>query len=373
MMRVTKARLVWMIGLFLHGIACSVGHAAQLDIDVSVSVVDSHGSPVADVPVVIWSPRQAADFAFTDASGVATVIDLPVSNAEGSRVVWAVIDDGFDVMPVVTNYSLAKSRLSELKAQYAIPSVRQEFFNDGQQSVSMTLVLTHGLSVQGRLVNSSGDPISGSVMIANSHVETVRSDPITGLFTLERVHPLETHRLFAFSTEAGYRSFGTVVELDANPASADVALGDVVLKSSSLNSAVSVKFEYAGEPPYDFGANGILPTPVSSMLTLVDSTDPDKIFYIVIEPETGMSLGPDGRATQQNIVPCPAGTFFIVPGQPTTELVSHVRSAIRAGASQDLIDAGLPRFQAPVGGSSSLIVDVELAFDAMEQYLNSPE
>lgn len=347
----------------------SGGEPDTMLLDVSVTVTDDANNPIPNAPVVLGSPKFVYKFAYTDVNGVASIVDMAVPSTEGKRFVWALIDDGFSVMPIVPDYTVAKQRFEALHSQYALPGFATADFGAAQSVVSLDLQLHPGCTVQGRVVDSSGNPVAARVIANLSHQGGVDSDAVTGNFVIERVHPAHVKQIAVFSGEAGYRGFRTVLDVDLELSDTNVDVGDIEFVPAPLNASLFLEVAFTGDPPFDFDRSGSKPSLVAMAMTFVDITNPDRIFSVPISASSGLALLPTGKYGEFGRVGFPSGDFIMVLGSATSGMATEVRKAIRGGNVADLVNSGMVRLQVSSGDQVSQAVDFAIYMGVLKQYV----
>jgi len=340
-------------------------------LDVSVTITDTTGSPVADVPVIFGSPTGALGFAMTGEDGIAGTSDLDVPKEADMRLVWALIDDGFSVMPIVPDYPAAKARLDDLRANYALPGFATSTYTETETVVALQMVLFPGSVVRGRTLDATGQPVTMSVVPAQSRAEIVNSEVTTGQFALERVHPTSLTRVVALPKQLSMRGFVAVKDVSLSALDVDVNIGDLQVKNTPIDASIDLRVEFTGELPFDFDRHGLKPSPVAPTVVFVDVTDADRLFFLRVDRNSGIAIAPDEVLSKPGPVVCPSGDFFLVLGHPASAAVAEVRRAIRDGNVQQLTDAGLTRLQVKAGQVATRTIDFETSMNALRQYISA--
>lgn len=360
------------------GAIVAIGSVVQLasaqdvqQLDVSVRVTDTSGSPVAEVPVLFGSPTGALGFAMTGENGIAGTSDLDVPKEADKRLVWALIDDGFSVMPVVPDYPTAKARLDHLRANYALPGFVTSTYTEAETAVALQMVLFPGSTVRGRTLDGRGQPVTMSVVPAQSRAEIVSSEITTGQFSLERVHPTSLTRVVAFPEQPSMRGFVAVKDISLSALDVDVNIGDLQVKNTPIDAFINLKVEYTGDPPFDFDRHGLKPSPVAPTVVFVDITDADRLFFLRVDRISGIAIAPGEVLSKSGPVDCPSGDFFLVLGHPASAAVAEVRQAIRDGNAQQLTDAGVTRLQVKAGQLATRTIDFETSMNALREYISA--
>ena len=361
----------------LCGAIVAIGSAVQFasakdvqQLDVSVTITDTTGSPVAEVPVLFGSPTGALGFAMTGEDGIAGTSDLDVPREADKRLVWALIDDGFSVMPIVPDYPTAKARLDDLRANYALPGFVTSTYTETETAVALQMILYSGSTVRGRTLDATGQPVSMTVVPARSRAELVNSDEVTGQFTLEMVHPTSLRRVVALPKQSSMRGFVAVKDVSLSALDVDVNIGDLQVKNTPIDASINLKVEYTGDPPFDFDRHGLKPSPVAPTVTFVDVTDADRLFFLRVDRNSGIAIAPDEVLSKPGPVVCPSGDFFLVLGHPASSAVAEVRQAVRDGGVGQLTAAGLTRLQVDAGGHAIRTIDFETSMNALRQYVS---
>jgi hypothetical protein len=306
----------------------------------------------------------------TGADGVATVTDLDVSAEANKRMVWALIDDGFSVMPVVPDYAAAKARLDDLQSQYALPGFVTSTYTETATAIGLQLVLHTGSTVRGRTLDVTGQPVSMTVVPAESRAKPVVSEQETGEFALQMVHPTSLKRVVALPSLPSMRGFVAVKDVDLSSVVVDANIGDLQVKNTPIDASIDLKVEFTGEPPFDFDRHGFKPSPVAATVVFVDASDADRLFFLRVDRVSGIAIAPDEVLSKPGPVSCPSGDFFLVLGQPTSGAVAEVRQAIRDGKAQQVTAAGLTRLKVNSGQLATRIIDFETSMNALRQYVS---
>ncbi len=330
--------------------------AATILTTVTVTVHDSVGQPLQDVPLMFegWG-----DFAFgmTDVSGQ---VVLTVDREELIDETAIVLTPGIGVVDGATAKA-REDRINVLMSQYSLPCSVLVTFAPGETAKTIDIIAYDAIEVTGQLKTPAGVPMSGVIDRPYGPDGAYAYPAAGGAFTLPGVRKDVSTALAVMW--AG--KFAKVIELSAAQTSANFDVGVITADEPALDASLSLEVFRPVTTDLSGERNAFLVSIVRddgslAMFFRTTMEDPQKLseFAIPLIPTPGVVPEPP--------VAIPAGTYYVTPGIPSRPTATALVRALMDGRGAVLDVAGVPKFTVLAGQTATVVIDAEQVMQAIQ-------
>lgn len=319
------------------GVVAREGAEPSRAVTLTVTVLDPNGERVPEFAVGVrpaWGDVRSTQVdALSDAEGEALVqIEVPTSTQElhvslGARL---------EAPTIPSRATIDIQRFRELKRQFTIRRLYTVEVLVNQSVYSLQIQLAPAVTVRGRLVTPTGEPVNKGAVSARGcecNAWTGRDEP--GVFVLDSVPRNEAVEVVLSGNSQATR----LIALTASQTQSDLDLGDIVLPPKA--GACKVRLAFTSDRPG--GARG-------SLLQTVVSSDGRYIVSVM--------AGADGELVDPALREgwLPPGQYYVFPGSPhVNDTWFQLFDLIRAGRADDHPE--LPSFVASATEEVSITID----------------
>lgn len=329
--------------------ACAYAEQVQ----VTVEVVTSDGTPITDAPVLVHTLADM-DFGFTSAQGQ---LQVTTTLAKDNRTVVARIWDGSRInLPTWEEQDFASQREKALKQQYFLPLTVEASVPENQSACTVQILAWPAVTIHGRFVDAAGVPLTEWFVSARGGASGAGSWPneVEGPFALGGVRRNAETELWANTDSSQVH----IYPLSLEQTQADSNLGDLVL--SDVDAPIQTNILLVNY------AELLGPGELPWYRTVTAIRSDGQVIYC-------FSIGFDGRAVETRTAEpedgvggrLAPGVYYLAPGLFGAEMHWLLLDAIREDRLDELNAAGVPRITAVEGEVAAATVDMRAARDAI--------